>query len=216
MAQKIVAFSGMPASGKDTVTDRLCTLHPSFVPFQKYRAVGAEDSIKDTYCNVSKEEFEAMIRRGEFLQYHGRYGRYYGIAEKTLAGLLQQDQIPIIHIGRIENFYTLRDRLPAFEQKYQMKTEIVHILLWETKEILGERIVRRDQTDQEIAKRRAAMEQEFDDNIKMMRNNERPYTLVIRNSEVDASCALIADYVSDPSGQPDGYDAFFRYLHQIG
>lgn len=216
MVKKIVILSGMPASGKDTVTERLCALHPSFVPFKKYRAVGPEDKFKDTYFNVSKDEFEAMIRNGDFLQYHGRYGRYYGIAEQTLAELLVQNKIPVIHIGRIENFHTLCRHLPDFEKKHQMKTEIVHILLWETKEILGKRIAARDKTDEEIAKRRAAMEQEFEDNIAMMVNKEHPYTVVIQNSDTDVSCALIADYVHDPSGKPDGYDAFFKYLCQIG
>lgn len=35
MDKKIVIFSGMPASGKDTVTEALCAMDNSFVPFKK-------------------------------------------------------------------------------------------------------------------------------------------------------------------------------------
>lgn len=66
MDKKIIVFSGMPASGKDTVTDKLCELNSLYVPLKKYRSVGPEDKIKNTYFNITKEEFEEKIKIGQF------------------------------------------------------------------------------------------------------------------------------------------------------
>ncbi len=209
-------FSGMPASGKDTVTEALCAADNTFVPFKKHKSVGPDDKIKDTYYNISVEEFEQKIKNGDFLQYHGRYGRYYGIAEETLLGYLRDGLCPIIHIGRIENYHTFCQNLPQFEQKYGLHADVCHIQLWETKEILRERIVLRDRTEPEIEKRLAAMEQEFADNIAMMEGHQKPFTFVIRNTDLTETCSSIMKRLHAKDVQTDdGYAEFRNYLKSI-
>ncbi len=216
MDKKIVVFSGMPASGKDTVTEALCASEKRFIPFKKHRSVGSSDTCKDTYFNISVEEFERKIRAGEFLQYHGRYGRYYGIAEDTLLGYLQEDLCPIIHIGRIENYYAFCQSLPAFEKKYGSKVDVCHIQLWETKDVLHDRIVLRDKTETEIQKRLAAMEQEFADSIAMMNEHQRPFTVVIRNTDLSETCRRIRELLhKDGKQADDGYAEFWGYLRSL-
>lgn len=215
MDKKIIVFSGMPASGKDTVTDKLCELNSLYVPLKKYRSVGPEDKIKNTYFNITKEEFEEKIKIGQFLQYHKRYGRYYGIAEKTLFDLLEKGKTPIIHIGRIQNYHMFCNNLPIFEKKYDISVKVVHILLWETEDVLSKRIVARDKNVQEIAKRKEAMEQEFNDNILLMQNDEHPYSIIIKNLKPDSTCKIIINYLEKSENIIDGYDEFWGYLKYL-
>lgn len=216
MDRKLIVFSGMPASGKDTVTDALCASNSLFVPFKKHRSVSASDKLKDTYFNISVEEFEEKIKTGEFVQYHERYGRYYGISENVLYDYLKIGSVPIIHIGRIENFYTLCGNMSKFEKKYGCKTDVCHIQLWETMDVLKDRITARDKTEEEIKKRLAAMRQEFRDSVNMMSKGERPFTLVIKNSELSKTCQKISQLVFCGSAPTDdGYAEFWDYLKAI-
>ncbi len=215
MDRKLIVFSGMPASGKDTVTEALCSLDSLFVPFKKHRSVGASDKLKDTYFNISAEEFEDKIKIGEFIQYHERYGRYYGISENVLYEYLKNGAVPIIHIGRIENFYTLCRNMPAFEKKYGCKTDVCHIQLWETMDVLKDRITARDKTEEEINKRLAAMSQEFRDSANMMCKGERPFTLVIKNSSLSQTVQKISELVNGSAPADDGYAEFWDYLRSI-
>lgn len=214
MDKKIIVFSGMPASGKDTVTKKLCESDHAFVAFKKHRSVGDADKIKDTYFNITVEQFEQKIKNGEFIQYHGRYGRYYGIAEETLLDYLQKGQCPIIHIGRIENYYKFLNNLPSFNNKYGLRTAVYHIQLWETMETLRGRIVLRDRSEEEINKRLEAMEQEFEDNIKMMDRAEKPFTYVVRNTDLTKTCDKITAFIQN-SKTDDGYDEFWNYLRSL-
>lgn len=215
MDKLVIVLSGMPASGKDTVTDRLNQLDKRYVYFKKYRAIGPEDTPKDTYYNISHEDFEKKIAKGDFLQYHSRYGRYYGIDAITLKEMFEQDLIPVIHIGRIDNFYTLKKNLPAFEEKYGYNVRLLHIQLWETKESLKARIATRDKTEEEIGKRVAAMDQEFHDAISMMKNEERPFTVVIQNTDIIITCGTILALEKEKNCFDDGYDAFWNYLRTL-
>lgn len=215
MDKKIVLLSGMPASGKDTITERICKLNLRYVPIKKFRSIDVNDSIKDTYYNISKEEFREKIMKKDFVQYHERYGRYYGIDKEVLLQLLKEDKIPIIHIGRIENYYSLCEGLSDLDSKYDYSVEIIHILLWETKDVLFDRINNREEDTVEIEKRRLAMEQEFSDNISLMKSGERPYTYIIKNSDIDVTCKKIFDYVENISSSPTGYEAFYKYMKTI-
>lgn len=216
MDRQVILLSGMPASGKDTVTAMLCSSHPEFVAFKKHRSVGPSDKIKDTYFNVSLPEFEKMIENGDFIQYHGRYGRYYGIAKSTLADCFNQNRIPIIHIGRIENYYTFCKHIQAFEAECRFSVQTHHILLWETRDELCKRIAQRDKTEDEIARRIAAMQQEFEDNIVLMKSGEKPFSAIIKNEECFATCEYIVSLVQGRQDRGnEGYDRFWSYLRAL-
>lgn len=217
MDKKIIIFSGMPASGKDTVTDDLCKVDSSFIHFKKHKSVSKDDKIKDTYYNISANEFEKMIKNDEFLQYHGRYGRYYGIAKSVLDSYLRNNKIPIIHIGRIENFYHFINNIPTFEKKCGYSADIIHIQLWETMPVLETRIKKRDRTPDEIKKRMDAMKQEFEDNIIMMEKSEHPFDFVVRNDDLTNTCNTVIDILNGKiTSANNGYDQFYEYLKSIG
>ena len=128
MDKKVVILSGMPASGKDTISEMIYEMDKRFVPFKKHRSVGKFDKIKDTYYNISHDEFEVKITNGDFIQYHQRYGRYYGISEEVLLSYLEKDEIPIIHIGRIENYMAFLGNIVAFQKKHNLSKFLMGLL----------------------------------------------------------------------------------------
>ena len=215
MDKTVIIFSGMPASGKDTITEKLTQTDKQFVYLKKYRSVGKNDKLKNTYYNVSEQEFLDKIKSGDFLQYHKRYGRFYGIDKLTCRQMFEQNIIPVIHIGRIENYYTFCENIPDFEKQYNYTIRPVHIQLWETKEVLAERITGRDKTHEEIEKRLQAMNQEFEDAKKLMFENSRPFTAVVKNSNADETCRKIIAVANGSCDYDDGYKEFFEYLKTI-
>lgn len=214
MDKKIIIFSGMPASGKDTITKLLCD-NPdmNFVAFKKHRSVDAGTPKKDTYYNISQEEFEQKINAGDFLQYHSRYNRYYGIDREELWQVLQSGSIPIIHIGRIENFFVFQQNLADALRIEEKECQVIHIMLWEEIDVLKKRIDSREKTDEERAKRMKAMREEFRDNKEMLDRNENPYSYIIKNTDPEKTCQAIREIVEkDDCRLGNGYEEFMRYV----
>ena len=77
-----ILLSGMPCTGKDTLSQKLIERDASFMLLKKHRAVATPQTRASdaTYFDISPEEFQAMAHSGEFLQYHSRYGKMYGVS----------------------------------------------------------------------------------------------------------------------------------------
>ncbi len=103
-------LSGMPGTGKDTLSQGLCERDQTFAFFKKHRAGPATQSPAedDSYLNVSPETFHHIAHSDGFIQSHHRYGRMYGVSRETYANLVHADKIPLIHVGKYENLQVLR------------------------------------------------------------------------------------------------------------
>lgn len=213
MDKTIIVISGAPASGKDTVTKELNKLNPRYVLLKKYRSINLNEKIKDCYYNITEKEFLTKIDNNDFLEYHKRYNRYYGIAKITLNNMLNKDSIPIIHIGRIENYYNFCKSLNSFSDKYKIK--IIHILLWETITVLTNRINNRDRVKEEINKRLLALHQEYVDLYKLINYNLNPFTLVIKNNDINITCNSIINLEKFNKIENDSYNEFYNYLFNL-
>jgi len=91
---QLIVLSGPSGVGKSTVISELLSERSDIyfsVSFTTRKPrVGEEDGVN--YCFVSKETFEGMIGRGEFLEYAQYVDNYYGtslrvIEEKLAAGI---------------------------------------------------------------------------------------------------------------------------------
>lgn len=221
MAKRIVVISGMPGSGKDAVTELLCKSSDDFVSLMKYRSIGSDYVHKDKYYNVTSDVFETMIVTGEFLQYHRRYDRYYGIAQNTLQEYFMAGKIPVVHIGRIENYHELMRNIPRFEDKYLNgdKLNVLHVQLWQEENDLKEIVSKRGNNGDDIADRINAIEEEFDDNIALVSDGVmNPYDLVIKNTDPEYSCSRIIEYINSGcvKDEADSYKEFKLYLTKLG
>lgn len=205
MAAKVIYLSGMPASGKDTVTRLICAHDPGFVFFQKHR--GTAGAPKEGYYNISPADFAAKVVAGDFLEYHGRYGRQYGVDRTVLLAHLAKGEVPIIHIGRIENYFTLRDAVVN-----ACGAEGVHILLWAPYEELCARIRARDGVAGDAKARMTAMREEFCDVSRLMHGaSPLPYDAAICNWDAEVSARALSAFVRG-EGETDGLAALWQYI----
>lgn len=214
MDKKIIIFSGMSASGKDSVTQALCANNEiKYVALKKHRSVDEGMKHKDTYFDVTREEFEQKIKKGDFLQYHTRYDRYYGIDKKILEQLLKDGCVPIIHIGKIENYYNFKEAFEQLLRQNDKKCQIVHIMLWEERDVLKKRIRNRETDPKEQEKRIKAVEEDFQDNKRMLDRNEKPYSYIIKNSDIEKTCQTINEIITGRNCDfGTGYEEFMKYV----
>jgi guanylate kinase len=86
MSGILFIISAPSGSGKTTLTNELLTLVPGLqfsISYTTRPPRGSEHHGRE-YFFVSTEEFEEMIRRGEFLEYACVFGHYYGTARRFL------------------------------------------------------------------------------------------------------------------------------------
>src|SRR4051812_35553704 len=94
-----VILYGPPASGKDTVTTELCKLSDAYAYFDKLKA--GEEGRTAGYRMVSEERLADLRKRGLILHEVTRYGATYAVDSIGLDKLLEDDRIPIVHMGQI-------------------------------------------------------------------------------------------------------------------
>ena len=80
---KLLLLSGTPASGKDTVTNAIIKKSNKFTHFRKHK-ISTGGKLDSSYILVSKESFDTLANNNEFIQYHYRYDRGYGVIGSLL------------------------------------------------------------------------------------------------------------------------------------
>ena len=86
----LFVVSAPSATGKTTVVDRLVEVCPALVRSLSYTSRPARAGERDgvDYRFVSRETFEAMVARGEFLEWADVFGNLYGTARRDTDALL--------------------------------------------------------------------------------------------------------------------------------
>lgn len=108
MKYDAILISGTPASGKDTLTTSLLNYEQSLSYFLKHKTYKTIKSPNDgKYIYISKEAFNHMESTRKFIQYHGRYGNFYGISKESINEIASKGKKPIIHVGNYSNLRTI-------------------------------------------------------------------------------------------------------------
>lgn len=191
LVKSVILLCGPPASGKDKLTEALIILDNKFWHFQKHRGIEGEipnNQASKQYINVSKDEFIKMIEQNQFIQYHERYNRYYGISQVLLNDKVNNGFIPIIHTGRIEN-------LKELDRKVNGNT--IKVLIWVPIEVLKQRLMKRHNHDSEEVERRLhAAEEEFSDLSKV--DLRKTFDIILENSHpIKDSAYKLNQYLRD-------------------
>lgn len=186
MVEQVILLSGAPATGKDTITTKLVKMYPQqYIHFMKHRGCD-ETRSNNQYINVSKQQFKEMIEKNDFLQYHLRYNRYYGISHKMLQNNLALGLTPIIHTGKLEN-------MKEIEREKQYQT--TKFLLWVTEEIATARLYERHRSNkEEINERLLAYQEEM---VELRQSSkEEIFDVIIENNNIDQSVMMIHQYMN--------------------
>ena len=102
----IVLLSGTPASGKDTITQKMGEINPRFALFKKHKS-GLGGKKDGSYIHVDENAFDSLLASNEFIQHHTRYDRRYGVSLLELGKFFDMNIIPVIHVGKYENIASL-------------------------------------------------------------------------------------------------------------
>lgn len=82
----LLILSGVAGSGKDTIKKELIKRmeNVELLPSYTSRPQRPGDINGQTYCFVTKEEFEKMLENDEFYEYDVHHNNYYGTSKKFL------------------------------------------------------------------------------------------------------------------------------------
>ena len=85
-SEMLLILSGVAGSGKDTIKKELIKRMENVESLPSYtsRPQRPGDINGQTYCFVTKEEFEKMLENGEFYEYDVHHNNYYGTSKKFL------------------------------------------------------------------------------------------------------------------------------------
>jgi len=152
MSGIVYIISAPSGSGKTTLTNRLLSLVPGLqfsVSYTTREPRGSEATGRE-YFFVSREEFEKMIARDEFLEYANVFGNYYGTARRFLQEAKDKGKDLVLDI----------DVQGAGQVKLKMPEAVSIFILPPSKDVLERRLKSRSQaehvTSTEIITRRLA------------------------------------------------------------
>ena len=181
----LVILSGVSGSGKDTIKKELIKRMKNVESLPSYtsREQRPGDIPGQTYINVSKSEFEEMIKNGEFYEYDVHHDNYYGTSRKLLNEKINNGKIIVkdIDVNGTEHLKELLGK----------DTKIVTIFLRAPKEELKRRLEKRDEkpTPQEMILRLNRFDYE-ESKISL-------YDYVIKNNDLEKTVQIIMTIIQE-------------------
>lgn len=111
---KLILVVGPSGSGKGTVISELKKRHPEYVfsISATTRAIRPGEKDGEVYDFLSREEFEAGISRGDFLEYaEVHQNNYYGTLKKPILDAISVGKIVVREVD-IQGFESIRSLIP--------------------------------------------------------------------------------------------------------
>jgi guanylate kinase len=152
MSGIVYIISAPSGSGKTTLTNRLLSLVPGLefsISYTTRKPRGSEQNGRE-YFFITRDEFEKMIARGEFLEHACVFGDYYGTARRFLNDAKAKGNDLVLDI----------DVQGAGQVKQNMPDAVSIFILPPSRDVLEKRLKSRSQaehvTSTEIITRRLA------------------------------------------------------------
>jgi len=166
----LIVISGPSGVGKGTVCKRLLSnnknINLSVSATTRQARAGEIDKV--SYYFISKEEFEKMVEKGEFLEYAYVHGNYYGTPKKYVLDKVKNGQDVLLEI----------DIQGALKVKEIYPDGVFIFIMPPSMEELKKRIINRGtETEEAIAKRFEAAYKEIEYVFK--------YDYAVLNDEVE-------------------------------
>jgi guanylate kinase len=177
----VFIISAPSGSGKSTLVGKLMerVANLRFSVSYTTRAPRGNESEGKEYYFVSREQFEARIQRGEFLEWADVFGNYYGTHRGELDRATAEGVDLILDID-VKGARQLKERIPG---------AVSIFILPPSRQVLEQRLRARSQDSEPVIKRRL---REAAEEIR----NYSQYDYVLVNREVQASVDNLVAIVS--------------------
>jgi len=179
----IFIISAPSGSGKSTLVARLLPSVPGLMFSVSYttRAPRGHEKNGESYHFVTREEFEAMIARDEFLEWAQLFGKdYYGTHRGILEAARAAGQDVVLDID-VQGARQLKDRIPE---------AVTIFILAPSRKVLEDRLRARGEDREDVIERRlkeAAVEiQKYKDYDYVLINRELPESDAVLSAIVRA------------------------------
>jgi guanylate kinase len=176
----VFIISAPSGSGKSTLVHKLMQRVPRLrfsVSYTTREPRGQELDGQD-YFFISREDFEARVERGEFLEWAEVFGHYYGTHQTELERAEAEDCDLVLDID-VQGARQLKRRIPA---------AVSIFILAPSREVLEQRLRTRSQDSEPVIERRL---REAAEEI----SNYAQYDYVVVNREVKTSVEELAAIV---------------------
>lgn len=181
----LIVFSGVSASGKNTVMGELEKRVGNCEILKKSSGTTRPERPTDkefqTYVFYSKEEFEKGIKEGKFFEHEEVHGNYYGIIKDVLDRAVYDNE----HYYMRDIDVHGQERLKTY---FAGKGKLFSIFLDAPDDVLKERLKERGEDEERIKVRlsRGTME----------RGYKKNYDLVIDNIDMEKTVNTIIEYLN--------------------
>ena len=181
----LVILSGVSGAGKDTIKKELLKRMDDVTTLPSYTSRKMRDGEQEgvQYHFISKEEFEAKIRQGDFYEYDLHHGNYYGTSRELMNEKIASGKIIVkdIEVNGTENLIKL----------LKNETKLVTIFLRVEKDELRRRLENRGDnlTEAEIELRLGRLDYE--------ENKIRLYDYMIKNDDFEKTVQLIMTIIEN-------------------
>jgi guanylate kinase len=176
----VFIISAPSGSGKSTLVHQLLKTVPNLVFSISYTTRGPRPSETDgkDYIFITRQDFEARLARGEFLEYAEVFGNYYGTNRETFESATRQGKDLVLDI----------DVQGARQLKVAIPQAISIFVLPPSRDVLEQRLRSRSQDSEEVIQRRlrgAAEEVQ----------NYTRYDFVLINRDIEEASAQLVNIV---------------------
>jgi guanylate kinase len=110
----VYIISAPSGSGKSTLVDKVRQIVPNLdfsISYTTRPPRGNEQNGRE-YCFIRRDQFEAMIRNDEFLEYAEVFGNYYGTAKEVLANAKNRGHDLLLDID-VQGAAQIKSKLPG-------------------------------------------------------------------------------------------------------
>ena len=176
----VFIVSAPSGSGKTTLVSRLLASLPGLMFSVSYttRKPRGDEVDGRSYRFVSRQDFEAMVARGEFLEWAEVFGNYYGTHRGILEEAQAQGKDLVLDID-VQGARQLRSRIPEAVSVF---------ILAPSRQILEQRLRARGEDREDVIERRLR------DAAEEIRNYDR-YDYVVINRDLDDSATTLSAIV---------------------
>ncbi len=186
----VYIISAPSGSGKSTLVAGLLDRDPDLIFSVSYttRKPRGNERPGESYNYISREEFEARIERGDFLEHAEVFGNYYGTSCEVLEQARGEGKDVVLDID-VQGARQLRSRLPD---------AVSIFILAPSRDILEQRLRARSEDSKEVIQRRLR------DAAEEIRNYSQ-YDYVLINHRVESSVDTLVCHCQSRTSSPEPY-----------